>query len=227
VDSEHREQLGRLWLETALGEHASVAAFARFVLHLLSLGAPPELLLDAIQAMKDEVHHARFSFGIARQFTNQAAGPGRMNISGVLDDGDDPSSILRAAILEGCFEETISAECARVAGERVEVPAIGAALVQIADDEAKHADLAWRFVDWILKAYPELKPIAEDCFAWALANHSAIEEEESVPSQENYGLLLPSSRRQVREATLRETIVPRIKTIFGYVPTTSLPEPIS
>jgi len=227
VDSAHREQLGRLWLETALGEHASVAAFARFVLHLLSLGAPPELLLDAIQAMKDEVHHARFCFGIARQFTNEAAGPGRMDISGVLDDGDDPSSILRAAILEGCFEETVSAECARVAVERVEAPAIRTALLQIADDEAKHADLAWRFVDWILKAYPELKPIAEDCFARALANLPRTEEEDSFPSQENYGLLLSSSRRQVREATLRETIVPRIKTILGYVPTPSLPEPIS
>jgi hypothetical protein len=61
VNSEDRSRLAHIWIETALGEHASVAAFARFVLHLLSLGTPPDLLLDAIQAMEDEVHHARLS----------------------------------------------------------------------------------------------------------------------------------------------------------------------
>ena len=54
MTSEERSRLGRAWNEMGLAEHASVAAFSRFVLHLMGLGAPPDLLLDAIQAMKDE-----------------------------------------------------------------------------------------------------------------------------------------------------------------------------
>src|SRR4051812_25046287 len=105
-----------------LGEHASVAAFARFVLHLLSLGAPPELLLDAIQAMKDEVQHARLCFGIARQLTGRAASPGPMDLARVFDTRDEPGAIMRAAILEGCFGETVAARYAEAALARTEEP---------------------------------------------------------------------------------------------------------
>src|SRR5690606_30816180 len=42
-----RRLLADRWTRAALGEHASVASFARFVLDLAALGAPPELLGDA------------------------------------------------------------------------------------------------------------------------------------------------------------------------------------
>jgi hypothetical protein len=41
--------LAKHWTEVALMAHASIAAFARFSLDALSLGAPPELL-DAAHA---------------------------------------------------------------------------------------------------------------------------------------------------------------------------------
>ena len=226
MNSTDRARLGRIWIETGLGEHASVAAFARFVLHLLSLGTPPDLLLDAIQAMEDEVHHARLCFGIARQFTGESAGPGRMDISGVLDQGDDASSILRAAILEGCFEETVSAAYAQVALERVKEPSIRAVLARIADDESKHADLAWRFVNWTLQTFPELKPTAQECFTLALTKPLVTEKEDDWALLEAYGQLLPDTKRKARETTLQDIILPRVVALLGRFPASGESESI-
>jgi hypothetical protein len=223
VNSKDRARLGRIWIETGRGEHASVAAFARFVLHLMSLGSPPDLLLDAIRAMEEEVHHARLCFGIARQFTDEASSPGRMELSGIFDQGDDPGSILRAAILEGCFEETISAAYAQVALERVQEPSIRTALATIAADEARHADLAWRFVSWTIQTYPELRSVAEECFAKAFAKPKEIEQDE-WELLEPYGYLRSSSKHEVRAATLRDVIIPRIEALFGHWPTSNLQE---
>jgi hypothetical protein len=46
-------------------EHASVAAFARFTLDLLALGAPADLVQSAQQALGDEIAHAELCFGLA------------------------------------------------------------------------------------------------------------------------------------------------------------------
>ncbi|HEU4410347.1 MAG TPA: hypothetical protein VFS43_34150, partial [Polyangiaceae bacterium] len=42
-----RAELGAYWARLGQMEHASVAAFARFALHLLALGAPSELVAGA------------------------------------------------------------------------------------------------------------------------------------------------------------------------------------
>jgi len=41
IDPGLRAELGLAWADDALDEHASIAAFARFSLELLALGAPP------------------------------------------------------------------------------------------------------------------------------------------------------------------------------------------
>ena len=50
-----RQQLGAAWTRVAQMEHASVAAFARFALELMALGAPAELLRSTQGAMADEI----------------------------------------------------------------------------------------------------------------------------------------------------------------------------
>lgn len=211
------EKVGQAWLRVALFEHASVAAFARLVLQLMSLGAPPELLQAAIQAMAEEVEHARLGFGLARKFSGEAVGPGRMDVSGALSGSNDPAAILHAAIVEGCFEETISARCAGVALERAKDESVRTVLTRIVEEESRHAELSWKLVTWILQKFPELKPAAEESFAQALA---APEAEEAVEdsSFEDYGHLLASTRSAVREATIRDEITPRIVSLLGMHP---------
>jgi hypothetical protein len=54
-----RSALAEHWTRSMREEHASVAAFARLSLQLMSLGAPPELLRRVHRAAIDEVDHAR------------------------------------------------------------------------------------------------------------------------------------------------------------------------
>ena len=72
------------WVEAALAEHASVASFGRFVLELMAVGAPPELVEAATRAMSDEIAHARLAFGVAERLSGRSRGPGRLPLAGAL-----------------------------------------------------------------------------------------------------------------------------------------------
>jgi hypothetical protein len=66
-------------------EHASVAAFARFVLELLSAGAPLELVEGAGDAMRDELRHTQICFGLASAYAGAPIGPGPLDTTGALE----------------------------------------------------------------------------------------------------------------------------------------------
>jgi hypothetical protein len=151
LDVAERAELAREWLRDAQMEHASIASFARFVLDLLAVGAPPELVEGARRAMADEVRHARVCFALASAYAGTSFGPGPLDLRGVCVS----ESLAAAAALaarEGCVNETVAAlsafEQARCAAD----PAVRAVLERIASDETEHAELAWRFVRWALAA---------------------------------------------------------------------------
>ncbi len=207
-----------------LDEHASVASFARFVLHLMKLGAPPDLLLEAIRAMEDEVHHARLCFGVAARLTGTPASPGELDLSNVLAPADDPVAIVEAAILEGCVNETISARYVGVALERATDPGICRVLARITEDEARHAELAWRFVEWILIKDPTLSTTVRRCFDRALSAPPAQVTQDEPSVLERYGHLCARSRSEVREVVLREVIGPRAQALVGRSTATHEPD---
>jgi hypothetical protein len=132
-------------------EHASIAAFARFALELLSLGAPPDLLMQAHQALADETAHARDAFALASAYAGRPVGPGSLDVGGALA-ARTPLAIVTTAILEGCIGETVAAVEATEALAHATDPAVRTALERIAVDETRHAELAWRFVQWVLRA---------------------------------------------------------------------------
>jgi hypothetical protein len=53
-------------------------------------------------------------------------------------------------VQEGCVNETVAALDAESRSEATSDPAVRAVLRRISDDEAAHAELAWRFVHWAL-----------------------------------------------------------------------------
>lgn len=210
------EALGDAWLEQGLGEHASVAAFAKFILHLIGLGAPPSLLREAIRAMDDEVNHACLCFEIASRFRGRSASPGPLDLSDVLDHSNDPAAILQAAIVEGCIDETISARGATLASKLADDPSIRRTLAQIAEDESRHADLSWNFVDWTLKTYPFLLPTAETCFAEMRVEAANVQDfADSSPPLEQFGQLSPSTKERVRVQTWADEIIPRMQALLA------------
>jgi len=145
-----RSKLAELWARDALLEHASVASFSKFSLHLMAVAAPPALLDAAHRAALDEIQHARLCFALASAYAGEPLGPGPLPLEGDLLGALDLASITAAAVREGCVGETLSALEASEAHELASAAAPREALSTIADDEARHAELAWRFVRWAL-----------------------------------------------------------------------------
>ncbi|NUP11057.1 MAG: ferritin-like domain-containing protein [Polyangiaceae bacterium] len=152
LDRDTRAKLAAYWTDIGRMEHASIAAFARFALQLLSLGAPPELVSRTQSAMVDETRHARFAFALASAYAGEALGPGALAMDRALSDAS-LESVLATVITEGCVGETVAAMEAKEALERVEDPALRFVLREITRDESEHAVLAWRSVAWLLEAH--------------------------------------------------------------------------
>jgi hypothetical protein len=185
------------WLKVAALEHASVGSFARFTLQLLALGAPPELVLEAQLAAADEVRHARIAYGIASFFAGITMGPGPLPLDGAMP-ALDPAGVLCSLIDEACVGETIGAAEARSDAEAA-TGEISALLHGIADDESRHAALAWRTLKWILAEHPHLVTLAQTQFEATLARHRA-------------------SANPVHRAAIRAVVEPLIRATVGQGP---------
>lgn len=209
-----RDFLARAWLDKARGEHASVASFARFLLHLMKLGSPPDLLLATTRAIEDEVRHARACFGVAARFSGARTGPGPLDLRGVLDVADDTESILDAAIVEGCIGETISTRYAEVSLERTRDEGIRRVLARLVEDERRHSELAWQFVEWMLVREQSLLQTARASFERALTTPGGegLVYEPEVADQ--FGHLRAGDRMAVRESEIREGIRPRLSALL-------------
>jgi hypothetical protein len=153
LTDEDRAALGAHWTAMGLLEHASIAAFARFSLQLLALGAPPGLIEDCTRALADETAHTRLCFELASAYAGHAISPGPLDVAGSLAVTTLPD-IVDLVILEGCFGETNAALEALEAAALATDPVIRAAYARIAEDEQRHAALAFRFVRWALEREP-------------------------------------------------------------------------
>jgi len=213
LDALTRAALAEGWSQLGLLEHASIAAFARFTLQLLGLGAPHALVLESNQALFDETRHAQLCFGLAASFGSSAAGPGKLDSQGALAR-TSLSDVVLDTFLEGCIGETVAALEASEALAVATLPAVRQVLSQIAEDEARHAALAWRFVAWGTAQAPalieglrerlqrELERAAQACTA--LAQHA-------LPASDDLamgGLLSNAVRAELRLQALREVVAP-------------------
>jgi hypothetical protein len=160
LERDLRETLAERWARIACMEHASIAAFARFALQLLSLGAPAELVEQAIEALADETRHARACFAVASQYAGRPMGPGPLAIEGSLT-ATSLEEILVLTVREGCIGETLAAIETLEASKHARDPVLRGLLRRISADETRHAQLAWRFVAWALAKLPPEAPERE------------------------------------------------------------------
>lgn len=143
-----RRRLADMWSEAGLFEHASVASFGRFALELMALGAPADLIRGAHEAALDEVRHAELSFALASRFAGEVRGPSRFPANHGASIRSDVGSIIAATAIEGCVHETVAALVAMAQRDASTDPAVRAALTEIAEDESRHAELAFRTLRW-------------------------------------------------------------------------------
>ncbi len=142
------------WRASAAYEHASVASFARLSLQLLSLGAPPDLVEDTHRAAQDEIRHAALSYGIAAA-SSPAHGPGPLPLA-TLALGDIDTLAVEC-LLDGCIGETVAALDAHHAADTAGGHRLAAIHRGIAQDEERHAALAFRIIAWCLQQAPSTK----------------------------------------------------------------------
>jgi hypothetical protein len=150
IDSRLAGALAASWLKDALEEHASIAAFARFTMLLLSVGAPPELVAGSQRASLDEIRHARACFALAARYGARAVGPGALRVAdslGALSLAD----LAALTVQEGCVGETLGALLAGEQLARASEPDVVRILRKIAADESRHAELSWQFVKWAVQ----------------------------------------------------------------------------
>ena len=151
------KELGRQWIQRALGEHASLPAFAAFVVALMSNNAPPNLIEDALTAAQDEVNHAKTSFEIASILMGETVEPSALPPSNHTF-GQNLTELAVATAKEGCIDETLSALAAGLEVEyeidqnrRIDDRTnrlLKDKIRTIAIEETQHSVLAWRTVQW-------------------------------------------------------------------------------
>ncbi|WP_437274510.1 ferritin-like domain-containing protein [Sorangium sp. So ce375] len=214
LSAEQRAALAEHWTRAALLEHASIAAFARFTLQLLSLGAPPELVGAAQAAMGDEADHARACFELASAFAGRGVGPGPLAIEGALR-AEGAREILVTTLREGCIGETIAAIEAAEAALHATDPAVRRALEKIAEDETRHAELAFRFAAWALDRDPSLASAIVDELAAASSEPPTPSEAGPGGPLLGFGVLSPQHRRAIRERALALVIAPCARALLS------------
>ena len=130
------------WLRDAGHEYTSVASFARAAIELMAVGAPAELIRDCHLAALDELRHTEVCAEIAWSL---GAAPVVPRVVPALAPRE--ASWVRVAVdtfVEGCVGETLAALVVRAAAAECPEPELRAALEAIAEDEERHAALAWR-----------------------------------------------------------------------------------
>ena len=217
LDAAVAAHLAERWTRVALMEHASIAAFARFSLQLMSLGAPSDLVELTTAAMADETKHAKACFAVASAYADAPIGPGRLAVERSLDEMSLEQIVLNT-IREGCVGETVAAIEAREAAEHASTPALRALLVMISEDETRHAELAFRFVKWALsQGDAALEHAARREFdALAGEANGAFEALSALEGETlRHGIVPEPMRRVVRARAISEVILPCSHALFA------------
>eukprot|EP01044_Picomonas_judraskeda_P002819 COSAG03_NODE_215_length_10494_cov_13.007504_5_plen_347_part_00 len=211
---EQRQVLADHWVKNGLAEHASVASFARFTLQLMSVAAPAALVEASNLAGNDEIVHAKLCFGLAHKFGGKPMAPGPFPIpNGTVHIAADILEMAISVATEGCIGETLSVVRAAAQIELSHDPSVRQVLTRIAEDEARHAGLAWKTVRWALT---QLDEAGRRTLAQALQRPFAPEpatppetpeEEQETKVMQAYGVLSPYATR-VYDIEHRDWLLP-------------------
>ncbi|HWP06404.1 MAG TPA: ferritin-like domain-containing protein [Polyangiaceae bacterium] len=221
LDAGERRALAAYFTDIALMEHASIAAFARFSLELVALGAPSELVMDAALAMTDETRHAELAFALASAYAGAPLGPTKLPVDGALA-APTLESVLENVLLEGCIGETVAAAEAQELARSAQDPVVRGVFATIARDEARHAALAYRFVSFAIGHDREL---SERVVRRILARELERAGEQSpadgcergAEEERNLALGIAGAafRTTLRRDTLRAVVAPCLNAVLG------------
>jgi len=214
---DERAALAAAYTKDALLEHASIASFARFSLELLAVGAPASLLASAHEAALDEVRHARACFALASAYAGGPVGPSALPIGGAMAIASDLAQIVERTVEEGCVGETLAAVLAAEQAHGASDEAVRAVLSRIAADEARHAELAWRFLVWAISVGGDpIRTAAQRSLERAMRGVSSPHDEPLAADAERmaaHGRLGPSAMQATWRLGLEEVVAPSARAV--------------
>ena len=203
-----REDIARRGVDNGLVEHASVASFARATLELMAVGAPPSLIAAVQRATADEIRHAQMCFAIASSYAGTSVGPGLLPAAA--PRGLDLDRLAAATFVEGCVPESVGALEADLLSRRASSPAVRRMLSEIAEDETRHAELAWATVGWAARTGGQPVIDAVVAAARAFEVHTAAA---SSPFDEllgAHGLMSDGERAELTVRSWRGVVEPLV-----------------
>jgi hypothetical protein len=214
IDPASRRRAALQWLEIARIEHASVASFSRASLELMAVAAPPHLLEGCHLAALDEIRHARLALDMAR-----ALGVTSWDLGALPTVPSRAVSLRQVAIdalLEGCIGEGGAAACAHVAAGR-STGIVAEVVRTIADDETRHATLAWATLRWALErdrslAGPLTRALEQ---ARAERRERATQLQPEGRSTEGFGLLGAAQTAQIEAEVIDEVVAPALAMLIA------------
>lgn len=212
-DARTRRAVARAWGEMGRFEHAAVASFSRFALQLLAIGAPAELVAQAVSAADDERRHAQAFFGLASAFAGRPLGPGPLDVRGGLGSRVDLVEVAVSTATEACIAETVSLAQLRAARRLARDPGVIEILDAIVGEELRHVELGWAFLGWALAVdrSSTLRAALAGTFAApsrALPLGPPLDRRIDPKVLARFGLLDAPSRGRVAEATLLGIVGP-------------------
>ncbi len=211
VPASLRPVLAAHFSRQALAEHASVASFGRFLMQLMHLGAPPDLLMATQQAIADELDHARRCFSIAAAY-GEPAGPGPLDTGGATSEST-PEEVLEETVREGCVNETLAAVEAALLGQKVTDPLLKETFEVIASDEARHAGLAWKTVRWLVAQDPARLETVRRVLATERSRLLSGVPGKGWEELEAFGILGPRARQDLARQAFDTVITPIVASL--------------
>ncbi len=219
LSPETRRIAAARWAREGAAEHASVASFARLSLELMVLGAPADLVDAAHVAARDEIRHAALAYGLASSFGGSAVGPGPLALS-TAPQSTDFVAFAEACFLDGCVGETIAALSAFEARRLARVTEVEDALAVIAEDEARHAELAYRILVFCIERGGDAVRSRIEQLATELAGargpvDAAPEPDAGGAFDAGLGLLSQAVEHEIRQRGLRDVVLPCVAALLA------------
>ena len=204
------QRVQAFWQGQVMAEYASAAVTAEFAHWLLQLGAPPDLIRQALCIAQDEVDHAAVCYAVAAEAGSAGA---------IADDNfslrfpqihADLRKNLCAALLDFyCLGETAAVPLFAAMRKNTQQASALRAYERILQDEPRHASFGWLTLAWADEAWSETRTWLHELFPTALqrmANQYACQAEFASPltDEERHWGMLP----RLQYATVfEETIV--------------------
>jgi hypothetical protein len=173
----------------AVMEQVSITAFMELAAQLEARGAPVELVTRCRAAARDERRHVELLVSL-----------GAVRPTAAIEPAAATTSLFEIALhnaVEGCATETWAALRVRHQAEHAPDPRVRTAFARIADDEARHAQLAWELHAWFIELLePTHAREVEAARAQALARleSTASQQALAVPRMVREALGLPEPR---------------------------------